>query len=60
MEKTPKKELEKIATSVSFNPDVLEALDKVAAVAMVSRSAYIQKCLQADPDIYDVLEGMKQ
>jgi metal-responsive CopG/Arc/MetJ family transcriptional regulator len=50
----------KVKVNITVNVDVLEALDAVAKKEMVSRSAYIQKCVKADPDIYDVLEGMKQ
>jgi metal-responsive CopG/Arc/MetJ family transcriptional regulator len=54
------KMVNKIKVNVTLNVDVLEALDAVAKKEMVSRSAYIQKCVRNDPDVYDVLEGMKQ
>lgn len=49
-----------IKVMISLHPDILEALDAVAKKEMVNRSAYIQKCLKNDPDVYDVLEGMKK
>ena len=48
-----------IKVNITLNVDVLEALDAVAKKEMVSRSALIQKCVKNDPDVYDVLEGMK-
>jgi metal-responsive CopG/Arc/MetJ family transcriptional regulator len=50
----------KIKVNITLNVDVLEALDAVAKKEMVSRSAYIQKCVKDNPDVYDVLEGMQK
>lgn len=49
-----------IKVMISLHPDILEALDAVVKTEMVSRSGYIVKCLKNDPDVYDVLEGMKK
>ena len=48
-----------VKVTVSLNTDILEAADAVAKTEMISRSALIQRCLKNDPDVYDVLEGMK-
>lgn len=52
-------EMSHVKVTVSLNADVLEAADAVAKKEMMSRSALIMRCLKNDPDVYDVLEGMK-
>lgn len=57
------KECEKIVSirkMVSFNPLVLEALDAVAKAQKMKRSALIEKCVENYPDVYQVLEGIRE
>lgn len=49
--------MEKI--SITINKKLLEVLDATAKSKGRSRSQQIRESLQLDPDIYEVLEGMK-
>jgi metal-responsive CopG/Arc/MetJ family transcriptional regulator len=49
----------RVNVKISLPPDLLEAVDKVADLKDRTRSAQIKESLQMDPDIYEVLEGMK-
>lgn len=49
-----------IKVMISLNPDLLEALDAVAKTEMKTRSAKVTEILRNDPDIFDVLKGIKE
>ena len=49
-----------IKVMVSLHPDILEAVDKLAKVNMETRSALIQRILKDNPDVWEILEGMKE
>lgn len=51
--------MNKVKVMVSLPINILEALDKVAAVQLRNRSQQVVESLKNDPDIYEVLEGMK-
>lgn len=48
-----------IKVTVSLNPNILEALDTVAKTQFENRSQALQRILRNDPDVWNVLEGMK-
>lgn len=49
-----------IKVMISLNPNLLAALDAMAKIEMKTRSAKVTEILRNDPDIWDVLEGMKE
>jgi metal-responsive CopG/Arc/MetJ family transcriptional regulator len=47
-----------IKVTISLNPNLLEALDAVAASELKNRSVKVAEVLRNDADIYEVLEGI--
>lgn len=48
-----------IKVTISLNPDLLEALDKVAQIEMKNRSVKITEILRNDSDIWNMLRQVK-
>ena len=49
-----------IKVMISLNPNLLEAVDKVAKVQMKKRSELITEALRNYPDVYEVLTGLEE
>ena len=49
-----------IKVMLSFPPNLLEALDKLALLQERNRSQQVCEILRENPDIYEILEGLQE
>jgi len=49
-----------VKVMISLNPNLLEALDKVAKAEMKNRSVKVTEILRNDPDVWNELEELEE
>ena len=52
--------MSKVKVMISLPPDILEATDAVAKAQYLNRSQLIVEALKNYPDVYEVLQGIKE
>ena len=50
----------RVKVMISLPPDILEATDAVAKAQYLNRSQLIVEALKNYPDVYEVLQGIKE